>query len=88
MLFEYLEEEEGYKKHPAFRRAGAEEEDIIEMESRHLADEVVEAFFIAFDDKFDYFDSLVTDKLGMTMSRPKQFFARQILGRIKHKMNL
>ena len=58
------------------------------MESRDLADEVVEAFFKALHDKFDSFDSLVTDKLGMTMNRPKQFFARQILGRIKHKMNL
>ncbi len=85
---ELLKEVEGYKKHPASRRAGPEEEAIIEMESRDLADEVVEEFFRALHDKFDYFDSLVTDKLGMTLNDPRRFFARQILGRIKHKMNL
>lgn len=60
--------------------------EIIEQASAGLIDEVVNKFLSDILDKSDYFDSLVTDKLGMNIRNPRMYFAQLVLKKLDEKI--
>lgn len=74
-------------KSPAHRGIQSEQDvEIIEQASAGLVDEVVDKFLDDLLDKTDYFDSLVTDKLGMNVRNPKMYFAQLVLKKLDEKL--